>query len=194
MTGSSAPGILTVVQLEDITAAVKAARRRTPSGPITRRGDIGRAWWGLSLHGSQAAARRPLTVAAYLSEEAIAAGPCPRWSRHEQPSGPHRTDPRASPGIDLELKGLKRQRGSAPTRQVHPLNPDERRAEGRHPSRRLLEESHGRCASAAPLYRKPSVTDGDSPWWSSGKTALNPSKGADVGPQLTPARPKRPRV
>lgn len=123
-------GLLTGIQLADITAAVKAAR-----SPNTRRA-YESAWrhWNAwcRLHGFQALPADPLTVAAYLTERAkegrsVSTLDTARAAIRCAHRDAGRTDPTASPGVDLVLKGLKRRRGSVPTRQAHPLTTDELR-------------------------------------------------------------------
>lgn len=124
------PGLLTEVQLADISAAVKAARSPNTQRAYDSAWRHWNAWCG--LHGFQTLPADPLTVAAYLTERgregrSVSTLDTARAAiRCAHRSAGH-TDPTASPGVDLVLKGLKRRRGSAPTRQAHPLTTDDLR-------------------------------------------------------------------
>lgn len=124
------PGHLTEVQLTEITAAVKAARSPNTQRAYDSAWRHWNAWCG--LHGFQALPADPLTVAAYLTERAnegrsVSTLDTARAAIRCAHRDTGRADPTASSGVDLVLKGLKRRRGSAPTRQAHPLTTDELR-------------------------------------------------------------------
>jgi len=124
------PGLLTGVQLADITAAVRAARAPNTQWAYDSAWRHWSAWCG--LHGFQALPADALTVAAYLTERAregrsVSTLDMARAAIRCAHRDAGRADPTASPGVDLVLKGLKRRRGSAPTRQAHPLTTDELR-------------------------------------------------------------------
>lgn len=123
-------GSFTAAQIEDISQAVKAARSQNTQRAYA---SAWRHWASWCEHyGFPALPAAPGTVAAYLTERAkegrsVSTLDTARAAIRAAHRDNTHVDPTANPGVELVLKGLKRQHGSAPRTQAHPLSTDELR-------------------------------------------------------------------
>lgn len=123
-------GILTADQWDDISAAVKGSRSRN-----TRRAyaSAWRHWESWCVrHGFRPLPADPQTVAAYLTYRAkegrsVSTLDTARAAIRSVHKDVAADDPTANPGVELVLKGLKRQQGCAPVTQAHPVTTGELR-------------------------------------------------------------------
>lgn len=124
------PANLTAVQWEDIGAAVKAARSRNTQRAYASAWRQWSSW--CDLRGFCSLPADPQTVAAYLTDRAkegrsVSTLDIARAAIRSAHRDSALDDPTANPGVELVLKGLKRQRGSAPVTQAHPVTTGELR-------------------------------------------------------------------
>lgn len=124
------PGSLTSAQMEDIGRAVKAARSQNTQRAYASAWRHWASW--CELHGFVSLPADPGSVAAYLTVRAkegrsMSTLDTARAAIRAAHRDTAQEDPTSNPEVELVLKGLKRQQGTAPRTQAHPLSTDELR-------------------------------------------------------------------